>query len=362
MKRPEEQMHELVAAQALEWFLAHRAGALSETQRQEFIDWLRASPAHAREYLALTGFVKDFGQAAKSMTIPADALIARARTEMDTAQTLSAFPTVEEASEDRRAASTVSRWHRSRLPVAVGAIAAVLATVLVFGAWWLHERTVYSTAHAEQRSWRMPDGSTVHLNSSSEITVRFDAEQREVELVRGQALFQVAKDPRRPFRVRAGDAIVKAVGTEFDVYQQPRRTLISVVEGRVAIWRLQRPDAVEQLDAGQQARLTRESTVVSKRAADVRKTVAWLQRQVVFDHDPLGSAVEEFNRYAQMRIRIDDLSLRAVEISGIFSAYDAESFIRFLERQPEMELRRASGEIVVTAALSAPRRPTTDLP
>jgi transmembrane sensor len=207
---------------------------------------------------------------------------------------------------------------------------------------------VYSTAHAEQRSWRMPDGSSVHLNSGSEIKVRFTDRRREVELIRGQALFQVAKDPQRPFWVHAGNAVVKAVGTEFDVYHQSQRTLVSVVEGRVAVSRGQ-DASVAQLNAGEQASVTVDSTVVSQRATDVRKTVAWLQRQVIFDHDPLGSAIEEFNRYAELQIRIEDPALRAVEISGIFSAYDADAFLRFLERQPEMRLERADEEIIVTA-------------
>lgn len=355
MKHSKDPMRQWVAAQALEWFIAHRSGALSEAERQEFIDWLRASPAHAREYLGLTGFVKDVGEAAKTIATPAEELVADARAEPDTVQFLPTFPAAEGETEDRRVKTS---WHGMRLQAAVVAVAAVM---IAFATWWLHDRTVYSTAHAEQRSWRMPDGSTVHLNSSSEIEVKFDARRREVDLIRGQALFQVAKDPRRPFRVHAGDAVVEAVGTEFDVYRQPRRTLISVVEGRVAVWRLPDDPAarsggsvepvggpVAQLDSGQQAHITRESTVVSEHAADVRKTVAWLQRQVMFDHDPLGAAVEEFNRYAELQIRIDDPSLREVEISGIFSAYDAESFIRFLERQPEMRLRRTGNEIVVT--------------
>ncbi|HEY0686584.1 MAG TPA: FecR domain-containing protein [Steroidobacter sp.] len=348
MKHSKEPMRQWVAAQALEWFIAHRSGALSEAQRQEFIEWLRASPAHAREYLELTGFVKDVGEAARANARPAEELVASARAEPDTVQFLPTFVAEDTETKPRR-----TNWNGMRLRAALVAVAAVM---IAFATWWLHDRTVYSTAHAEQRSWRMPDGSTVHLNSSSEIKVRFDGQRREVDLIRGQALFQVAKDPQRPFWVHAGEAVVQAVGTEFDVYRQPRRTLISVVEGRVAVWRS--PDSpagelsgvggpVAQLNSGQQAHITRGSTVVSERAADVRKTVAWLQRQVIFDHDPLGAAVEEFNRYAELQIRIDDPSLRAVEISGIFSAYDAESFIRFLERQPEMQLRRAGDEIVV---------------
>jgi transmembrane sensor len=300
--------------------------------------------------------VKDVGEAAKTIETPAEELVASARAESDTVQFPPTFLTADTKAEDRRVVDETKRYGM-RLAAAL----AVVALMLAFATWWLQDPTAYSTAHAEQRSWRMPDGSTVHLNSSSEIKVKFDAQRREVELIRGQALFQVAKDPQRPFWVHAGSTVVKAVGTEFDVYRQPRRTLISVVEGRVAVWHL--PDdptaqlspagepvggPIAQLDSGQQAHITRDSTIVSERPADVRKTVAWLQRQVMFDHDPLGSAVEEFNRYAELQIRIDDPSLRALEISGIFSAYDAESFIRFLERQPEMRLRRAGNEIVVT--------------
>ena len=352
MNHSKEQMRALQAAQALEWFIAHRSGTLTETQRQEFIDWLRASPAHAQEYLALTGFVRDFGEVARTIAMPAEELVERARAERDTVQSLTLFPAPDAETEERH---VVGKWSWRGMQLAA-ALAAVVVAVVMVGAvtWWTYDRTVYSTAHAEQRSWRMPDGSTVHLNSNSEIKVKFDARRREIQLIRGQALFQVAKDPQRPFWVHTGEAAVKAVGTEFDVYRQPRRTLISVVEGRVAVWRLQ-SDSVDQpvarLESGQQAQITREATFVRTRAADVRKTVAWLQRQVIFDHDPLGAAIEEFNRYAELRIRIDDPALRTVEVSGIFSAYDAEAFVRFLERQPEMRLRRVGNEVIVEAAL-----------
>jgi transmembrane sensor len=356
-----EQMRALIIAQALEWFVTHRSGELSEAQRQAFIDWLRASPAHAREYLALTGFVEDLGEVARGFTTPTETLLARARAEIDVVQPL--FPMADLADAQR---DPPPKRYRAGMWAALGGVAVAAVIAVLFGAWWLHGGADYSTAHAEQRSWRMPDGSTVHLNSESEIKIRFDDERREVELIRGQALFQVAKDPRRPFWVQTGDAVAKALGTEFDVYRQAQGTVISVVEGRVAVWRADaygraihvieppagtaHPEPIAQLDAGQQARISHGAAVVSRRAGDVRKIVAWLQRQVVFDHDPLGSAIEEFNRYDQLRIRIDDPALRAAEISGIFSAYDVESFLRFLERQPEMRVRRIGNEVVVSAA------------
>src|SRR4051812_27386085 len=84
----EEQVRAAIASQAAEWFVAHRAGELSDARREDFIDWLRASPVHTQEYLALTGLAQDLGRAASRFTAPVDALIARARHEGDVVQPL----------------------------------------------------------------------------------------------------------------------------------------------------------------------------------------------------------------------------------------------------------------------------------
>lgn len=369
MSPRQDSIRAVIATQAQMWFVLHRAGELTSARRHQFIDWLCESPAHAHEYIALAGVMQDLQRAAAQNTTPAEVLVARARADADVDVVQPIFPSVAAHSADR----SLSRRNRAHIWTAAAAIVVTL-TALLAGGWWLHERNHYETAHAEQRSWRMPDGSTVHLNSSSKIRVRFDDRQRRVDLVRGQALFQVAKDPRRPFWVYAGDAAAKALGTEFDVYRRPGHTLISVLEGRVAVWRLAdgfeqarraldidpdsdrnmgRRQLIAQLDADQQAMISGDSTEVSPGNGTVRKTVAWLQRQVVFDHDPLGSATEEFNRYAERRIRVVGPRLRAMEISGIFSAYDAEAFLRFLERQPEIRVERGGEEIVVSPVVSA---------
>jgi transmembrane sensor len=360
MTPSQERMRKVAAMQAAEWFVAHRSGEMSEMQRDAFIDWLRASQLHVREYLALTGFASDLGHAARAIATPTDLLVAQAR-----AERTRVTPLFLEAHEG--VAVRAQRWPASRVWIAACTFAVLALSVAFFGFRWLEGRTHYSTAHAEQRSWRLKDGSTVHLNSSSAIRIDFDEKRRYVELLEGQAVFQVRKDPARPFWVHVGDTIVKAVGTQFDVQRLSQGALVSVMEGRVAIWRVAdasaeqiarviEPDSgagfpapIARLDAGQQARIVLDEAKVSKRSDDVRKTVAWLQRQIVFDHDPLGAAVDEFNRYNELRIRLDDPGLRAVEISGIFSAYDTESFIRFLERQPGMRLRRAGNEVVVSA-------------
>jgi transmembrane sensor len=335
MSATEEQMREAVALQAAEWFVAHRSGELGEAGREAFIDWLRASPVHAREYLALTGFAEDLGQAAQRFTAPADELIGRASEESSTVRPLF------------RAARTAGASRRP--PALFAAVAAAIVMASVAALWWLRDRADYTTQHAEQRSWRLEDGSTVHLNSDSQIEVRFDHERREVALLKGQAIFRVTQDAARPFWVTAGNVKVKVLGTEFDVYRQAQGAVVSVLEGRVAVWNAPEAAPAAQLDAGQQVRVTNRAAVVSNKSDDVRKTMAWLQRQVVFDHDELGSAVEEFNRYNDLQIQVNDAALAKSQVSGIFSAYDADSFIRFLERQPGMRVERSGGDVVVHA-------------
>jgi ferric-dicitrate binding protein FerR (iron transport regulator) len=128
-----------------------------------------------------------------------------------------------------------------------------------------------------------------------------------------------------------------------DVFEQARHALDADASGRTR-------QLIAQLDADQQAMISGRSAEISRRGGTVRKTVAWLQRQVVFDHDPLGAAIEEFNRYADRPIRVEGAELRAMQISGIFSAYDAEAFLRFLERQPDISVQRGAEQIVVSAA------------
>lgn len=358
-------MQTMIASQAAEWFVAHRDSEMSDAKRAEFIDWLGASPAHVREYLAVSGLAEDFAQAAQSFATPADVLVSRARQDGGNVIALD----VAQESGLRREAAAPTRRGRTVLWSAVGGAMVAAIAGIVLGLWWFDGRLSYATGHAEQHSWRMPDGSTVHLNSDSHIEVRFDEHRREVTINRGQAMFQVAKDATRPFRVRAGDTMAEAVGTEFDVYRQQQRTLISVLEGKVAVWRADAGSAVvadtasnagsipsvpvASLAAGQQLKIDASAAIVSTRPADVRKTVAWLQRQVVFDHDPLGAVADEFNRYNELQIHIGDVTLRSAEISGIFSAYDTESFISFLERQPGMRVERGGNSVIITTDKAA---------
>jgi transmembrane sensor len=339
-----------VAEQAAAWLVAQADGDLSAAQRAEFVDWLRASPLHVQEYLALTGLAHELPAATRNVRITREALVA-------------SFARASEVHELRAGAGAPRTRPAGlairRVSVAVALVVVVLSFLLI---WHVKPAPdVYVTAHGEQRSWHLADGSTVYLNAASELRVHWSRERRDVQLIRGQALFKVAKDPARPFWVRTGDAWVKAVGTEFDVYRRETDTVVSVVEGRVAVWRAPalavttttrlpaKPDL--EIDAGTQTRVTRAKADIVAGPAPVRAATAWLQQQVVFRHTPLAEVAAEFNRYNDRALTIQSPELQGLEINGVFSAYDVESFVRFLERLPGVHVDERGDGVVVTGAL-----------
>jgi transmembrane sensor len=255
--------------QASEWVVKHREGGLDLQERKSFDAWLRESPQHVRSYLEMSSVWEDVPSLDPGWNPSADELIARARAD-DNVVSLSApshsaesAPSRQESGEDRIAA--LERPARADLdlttPLSVRpasaqspvrttgeeaagrarggmrlsyALAASLLIAIV-GGWFYSQRGVYATDVGEQRSLALADGSTVELNSRSRIKVQYTEHERRVDLLEGQALFHVAKHKSRPFIVQTGNTRVRAVGTAFDVYKTSSGTVVTVVEGRVAV-------------------------------------------------------------------------------------------------------------------------------
>ena len=206
----------------------------------------------------------------------------------------------------------------------------------------------YSTGIGEQRTVQLMDGSTVELNARSTIQVHLTEQQRDITLLEGQALFRVAKDKQRPFVVRAGDAQVRAVGTEFDVYKKQTATVVTVVEGRVETYdTADSPGtAAVVLSAGEQ--LTVLPHVVSKPTrTDTSIATAWVQKRLIFEETPLSDVAEEFNRYNRRPLTIDDGELEKLKISGVYSSTDPASLINFLRSQNSIQVVETEKQVRV---------------
>jgi len=228
------------------------------------------------------------------------------------------------------------------------AVAASLLFLTVTAVTWLavvrSEWQVYKTDLGGFQRITLQDGSTALLNTNSEIKVKLTAARREVVLARGEALFTVAHDIRRPFDVSAADTVVRAVGTAFSVRLSDQRQVdVIVTEGRVAI---DPPDdsldsklpqsialpTLSTLTAGETVTVKARHLNVKKIATDdMTRKLAWTQGRLWFDRVTLADAVLEFNRYNRRQLVIDDPEIATLHIGGTFDATDLESFVAALQ-------------------------------
>jgi transmembrane sensor len=356
MRSNDTHARNVIAEDAAAWFIENR-GPLDRQTQTAFMAWLKTSPVHVEEYLHIAAMARDLPAAADDPSLDVESLLARV-SEGENILLL-------DPPAGRRPAPPRAHLRGRHWPIVAGA-AFLLLLVAVTAIWWTRESwrveptLTYRTAHAEQRVQPLPDGSILHLNTDSEIRVRFSRDERVVQLARGQAFFEVAHEPRRRFRIEAGPAGVIAVGTEFDVYRKSSAVVVTVLEGSVAVYSgrpppltpagLRLPDTT-RLEAGYQLEVA--DRVGEPQRADARAAVAWLKRQIDFENEPLGEVATEFNRYGRIALEIDDQSIRALRITGIFDAYDTDSFARFLETLPGVSVHRTPTEIRVQSLATA---------
>jgi transmembrane sensor len=200
----------------------------------------------------------------------------------------------------------------------------------------------YATGVGERLVINLKDGSQVTLNTDSSVEVAFSPTERGLRLLRGQALFEVAKDPARPFVVTANDRRLVAVGTAFDVRLDGARMQVTMVEGTVRVERVasnrtsdstppatNMPARIATITAGEQ--LTVDDVQLDRiRTADPERTTSWQHGQLLFDDTRLADAIAEMNRYSDRRLELRDASLADLRISGAFSTSRPAVFVEAL--------------------------------
>lgn len=222
-----------------------------------------------------------------------------------------------------------------RSPRRRGALALAAAAAIAFVAaaiYLLSAGGSFSTGVGERRVVSLQDGTRVTLNTLSRISVRFDRKARRVRLDRGEALFEVEKDPRWPFVVTVGGHEILALGTAFEVRRYgARQVAITLVEGRISIApagagvRPPPRDVTVLASPGQ--RVTFEPHGAPRLDRPVLgEVIAWQSGEVVFDHTRLADAATDMNRYSARRIVIADPATAALEVSGLFQAGDSQQF------------------------------------
>ena len=334
-----------VMRQAADWVVQLRSPDRPAHCEQSFADWLRASPLHVREYLRAVEVWEGLAHPGVGGGRTREDLIKAASD-----SNLVEFPAAVTPPSPPAAYRGGFRWRRVGFAMALTAV-----FVLAYIGWQQTAVIKVTTGLGEQHSEVLPDHSIVELNTQSEIRVGFTATERRVELIRGEAFFDVSKDPGRPFIVVTDLATAKAVGTRFSVYRAQSGTIVTVAEGCVLVRDKQagtdtdaslagRADAVEVIP-GTQAE-ARPGRPVQMRQADVERTFAWRERRLVFDGEPLSRVVEEFNRYNSPPLVISDRRLREQRISGVFGANDPESLLDFLVKVDHISITRDANQTI----------------
>lgn len=253
-----------------------------------------------------------------------------------------------DAAQPAPAASVTESRRRSKThwqAIAAG----VLLTVLSIG-WYLWPAgPSYQTPVGGVARVPIADGSNVTLNTDSRIRIMLTETQRHVEIERGEAFFEVAKDATRPFVVAAGDKRVIAVGTKFSVRRDGDDVFVVVTEGRVRVEGGRTPAAPPaQLAAGSVATASADGVLVQEKPLpEAEEYLSWRSGYLIFRNRALADAVAEFNRYNIRQIVIEDPAVAALRIGGNFRATNVDGFARLLEEGYPVQIERRDGGAVL---------------
>ncbi|HEY2071604.1 MAG TPA: FecR domain-containing protein [Rhizomicrobium sp.] len=224
-------------------------------------------------------------------------------------------------------------------------LAAAIAAVVAIGGigWggvnWLNSPSDYETAFGERRVITLEDGSRISLDSASDVTVRYSRTARELQLVRGQARFDVAHDVERPFSVLAGNQKVIATGTAFNIDVTGPKVVVTLIQGHVVVLNEDKPNRAPvdmrapasphhtiELQAGQQLVALPEKPPALA-PANIQRVTAWTSGQLMFDNETLADVAARINRYTTNPIIIDDPKVASMRISGVFNTGDVAGFV-----------------------------------
>jgi transmembrane sensor len=318
--------------EAADWFMRLGAKVIPAGLVEDFYAW-RREPLNHQAYGRIESLWRKSGRLASDPDID-----------------LAVHAALERGAARRKAGLLAEISRKRGLGLAILALAAI-TTVYV-----LNRPDGYATRVGEQRVVRLGDGSRITLDTNSAVTVSLDEHRREIRLSRGQAFFDVAADPARPFVVATDRGQVRALGTRFEVELRGEDLQVTLVEGAVEVLRRSRGinDAAPLiLSPGQRVTLATagdETAQLRPVQVDVTIATSWTTGRLTFRETPLAEAVAEVNRYSREKIELrgDEVGARAV--SGAFDAGDTQAFAGAVSELLDLRQSRAGGKIVLESA------------
>lgn len=311
--------------EAAEWYVRRDAGALEGGEEARFRAWLM-QPANRAAYEEISGTWGDLGRMPRPRLSTGSPRYGDVRTP-----------------SGRRDPPRQSRTRRWAL-----AAAAVVAAVIVGYAFDLPMRLEADTmtATGETRTVTLDDGSSAVLNTASAIAVDYSRERRRVLLLRGEAIFIVAKDATRPFVVAAASGEAVARGTVFAVRKEDEAATVTVLESRVGVSSLGAGRTAVELSPGQAVGYTRRG-LGDLQTVDADAATAWRRGKLIFVDRPLGEVIAELNRYHSGRIQIIDGAIGSHPVSGVFDTENPLQALDVIEQTLGLRSTRLSSLLIL---------------
>ena len=320
------------------WLVRLDNGNLSEQSRKELKTWLSADKRHPAALKAMADIWDDMDEVLIII-------------------------------DDENSSNNVSIWPVLEpifKPLALAASISFLAIFLWFAMPTDVQKNSYATLMGQQLDATFDDGSIIHLNTNSRIETEFSDEKRIIKLIKGEALFEVAHDPNRPFIVYAGDRLVQAIGTKFVVHLKSENIQVTVTDGKVKMSKVALDTNLTDIKALDSAAIQKDDVYIAKgekvivgsnqvpkltyiKPENLKRELSWLDGKLIFDNEELFDVIEEFNRYVDITIVLKDPSLHNIRISGRFDLGDSEALIEALELSFNIKSQRlASNKILLT--------------
>ncbi|WP_172834452.1 FecR family protein [Nitrospira japonica] len=317
--------------EAIHWRVRLQADDVTEEERRACEAWKRQSPRHRAAFDKIDLLWGDLDEPSRLVwedvrqgIEPVDAIVPR---------------------------PTGTGWRRA-------AMAASILLMILAGLWFAGYQDAWdpgaiTTARGERTSVTLEDGSIVHLNTNTAISVRLTGQRRYIHLKKGEASFMVAHDRTRPFEVESVSGITRAVGTEFNVRRQDQGVTVTVMEGTVEV---SQPNSLAGADrgvassvvtVGEQVRYSTSGGIGAVSQADMVQATGWRRGQLVFDLKPLGEVVEEVDRYWKGKIIVLNSDLRQHLISGVFKTGDPAAVVHALETTFHVKSVTVAGYLVL---------------
>lgn len=319
-----------ITKDARDWVVRLASGTITDAELSRFKAWREMSEDHARAF-------------------------ANERTFW---QQLDALDDRHQAQGKRGTGKTASapRLGRRALLIGSGAVAASAAGLIVAPRLKLILGADYRTAPGELSEVTLADGTRVTLNTDSALALHFQPRLRLVELLQGEALFEVKANAHAPFRVAALGHNIDSVGTAFAVRAVGDEGTITVTDGRV---RVSGPAAADtppaslgasvNVGASEQTRYLKGKVPARASVVDLEAALAWRSGRIIFDGRPFPEALAELGRYVPERVVLATRATATEPVSAVFSTREASTAIVALAQTQGLAARRIPGVMILVS-------------